>query len=155
MVELGLLFDDRAGGGDGGAGGDSGGGDAEGLLEGVNELAELQNGQALDLFDHGGDFFAHFNFPPNYCFLLRSFRSGFGSGGLEGAALLLQDLAEADGQAGDGCDHGAEPPFCSRIWPRQTARPVMGAIMVPRTFAYRASLEGSCAISAISDSLRI
>ena len=33
---------------------------------------------------------------------------GSGFGGLERAALLLQDLTENDGQAGDGCEHGAE-----------------------------------------------
>ena len=26
---------------------------------GMNELTELQNGKALDLLDHGGDFFTH------------------------------------------------------------------------------------------------
>ena len=33
---------------------------------------------------------------------------GSGFGGLQGAALLLQDLAQNDGQAGDGSDHGAQ-----------------------------------------------
>ncbi len=57
-VELGLLLDDGAGS-DSGAGGDGGGGNAEGVLQRVNELTELQDGKALDLFDHGSDFFTH------------------------------------------------------------------------------------------------
>ena len=59
-VKLGLLFDDGAGS-DCGTGGDGSGGDTEGVLEGVDELAELKNGKAFDLFDHGGDFFTHDN----------------------------------------------------------------------------------------------
>ena len=60
-VKLSLLFDDGTGS-NGGTGGDSGGGDTEGVLQGVNELSQLENGQTLDLFDHGSDFFTHGNF---------------------------------------------------------------------------------------------
>ena len=58
-VKLGLLFDNGCccaaccGSGNGCCG------NTEGLLESVNELAELENGKSLDLFDHGGDFFTH------------------------------------------------------------------------------------------------
>jgi 5'-nucleotidase/UDP-sugar diphosphatase len=59
-VKLGLLLDGSgSGGGSGSCGG--GGGDAEGLLESMYELAELENGKALDLFDHGIYFFTSHN----------------------------------------------------------------------------------------------
>ena len=59
-VELGLLL----GSGSGSAGsrsGHGGGGNAELFLERVDELRELQNGKALDLFDHSSDLFRHCN----------------------------------------------------------------------------------------------
>ena len=39
-----------------------GGGNTEGVLQSMYELAELKNGKAFDLFDHGSDFFTHCNF---------------------------------------------------------------------------------------------
>ena len=39
----------------GGGSGHGSGGNAELLLQGVNELGELQNGQALNLFDEGSN----------------------------------------------------------------------------------------------------
>jgi len=53
----------------GGGSGHGGGGDAELLLQSVDELAELQNGQTLDLFDHGGNFLRHCMEPPDSKFL--------------------------------------------------------------------------------------
>ena len=41
--------------------GHGGGGNAELFLERVDELRELQNGKALDLFDHSSDLFRHCN----------------------------------------------------------------------------------------------
>ncbi len=49
-------------------GGDGGGGHAEGVLELMHELRELQNGKGLDLLDHGGDFFA------GHCYFLLNIR---------------------------------------------------------------------------------
>ena len=43
------------------AAGHGGGGNAELFLERVDELRELQNGKALDLFDHSSDLFRHCN----------------------------------------------------------------------------------------------
>ena len=40
----------------GGGSGHSGGGHAELLLQSMNQLAQLQNGQSLNFFDHSGDF---------------------------------------------------------------------------------------------------
>src|SRR5699024_9902717 len=105
-VELGLLLSGGSGGASGGSG-HGGGGHAELLLQSVDQLAELQNGQSLDLFDHSGNFLRH-----DMCLLIVKFRfcwdrrslgggSGFlsgslGRGGLLGSsgglAALLRDL---------------------------------------------------------------
>ena len=59
-VELGLLL--GSGSSSAGSGsGHGGGGNAELFLERVDELRELQNGKALDLFDHSSDLFRHCN----------------------------------------------------------------------------------------------
>ena len=60
-VELGLLFDCCCGDACCGSG-DCCCGDTEGVLKCVDELAELKNGETLDLFDHSSDFFTHCNF---------------------------------------------------------------------------------------------
>ena len=61
-VELGLLFNDLCC--DCGACCCCDCGNAEGFANTVYEFLELENGESLDLFDHSGDFFTHFNFPP-------------------------------------------------------------------------------------------
>ena len=64
IFELGLLLH---GGGGCGRSGDSGGGggNAEGLLQGVDQIGQLEDGEGLDFFDQSGNFFAcHFDFPP-------------------------------------------------------------------------------------------
>ena len=57
-VKLGLLFNSGTGS-DSGAGSNSSSGNTEGVLQSMYELAELKNGKAFDLFDHGSDFFTH------------------------------------------------------------------------------------------------
>ena len=45
----------------------SGGGHTELLLQSVNQLAQLQNGQSLDFLDHSSNFLtSHCSKPPNY-----------------------------------------------------------------------------------------
>ena len=61
-VKLGLLFHDGASGGTGSGSGNGGGGNTEGFLQRMNELGQLENGKAFDLFDHGSDFFTHWFF---------------------------------------------------------------------------------------------
>ena len=58
------MTSNSVGSGSGSAGsgsGHGGGGNAELFLERVDELRELQNGKALDLFDHSSDLFRHCN----------------------------------------------------------------------------------------------
>ena len=113
-----LVLGGSSGGGAGSGGGDGGGRDAEGLLQGMDELAELEDGQGLDLLDHGGNFFAgHYNFLLFISLVGGAAHSAAGASSA-GASLL-----------------STVPPFFSTIWPRTTARLVMGASMVPRTFA--------------------
>src|SRR5699024_3085615 len=64
-VELGLLLlsGSSAGGGSSNSGGS--GGDTELVLEGVNQLSQLQHGQGLDFFNHSSDLFGcHCKLPP-------------------------------------------------------------------------------------------
>ena len=56
-VELGLLLSGGSGTG-GGTSGHGGGGNAEFLLQSVNDLAQLQDGQGLDLFNQSSYFLA-------------------------------------------------------------------------------------------------
>ena len=49
-VELGLLLDLSSSGSSGSGNSSSSGGNAENILQGVNQLGQLQNGQALDKF---------------------------------------------------------------------------------------------------------
>ena len=63
-VKVGLLL--SSGSGSAGSGsGHSGGGHAELFLQSVNQLGQLQNGQALDFFDHSSNLLGHFDKPPD------------------------------------------------------------------------------------------
>ena len=66
-VKLGLLLSGRSGSGSGAAGNSNGSssGNAELLLDSLDQLIELQNGQSLDLLNNSGNLLAsHFNIPP-------------------------------------------------------------------------------------------
>ena len=45
--------------------GHGGGGHAELFLQSVDQLGQLQNGQALDFLDHSSNLLGHFDKPPN------------------------------------------------------------------------------------------
>jgi hypothetical protein len=85
-VKLGLLFDDGAGS-DSGTGGDGSGGDTEGVLQGVDELAELKNGRPL----------------------ISSIMAAIFSLMIISS---IKNLCDADYSAAGA---STEPPFCSRI----------------------------------------
>ena len=84
------------------------------FLESVDELRELQDGKALDFFDHSGNFLAHCNDPPIF------------------KIFVLSELLGADDYSAAGTS-SAGAPFFSAICLRTQARPEMGASMVPRT----------------------
>ena len=93
-VELGLLFHfDSTGSGTGGDSGGSGG-DTEGLLEGMNQLGQLEHGQILDFLNEGSDLFRHFNI----------------------LHLVVVGVDKWDYSAGTSA--GAGPAFCWQIWSR-------------------------------------
>ena len=93
----------------------SGGGNTKLFLQSVNQLGQFQNSETLDLFDHSGNFLRHC-----ICLLIVIFVC-------VGCALNYS----AAGASAAASSAGA--PFFSAICFRTTARPVMGASMVPRT----------------------
>ena len=58
-VELGLLFSGLSSTGSGSSDSGSSGGNAEGLFQSMNQLSQLEDGQALNFFDQSSDFFRH------------------------------------------------------------------------------------------------
>ena len=56
-VELGLLLDLSSSAGNGSGNSSSSGGNAENILQGVNQLGQLQNGQALNFLNESSDLF--------------------------------------------------------------------------------------------------
>ena len=56
-VELGLLLDLSSSAGSGSGNSSSSGGNAENILQGVNQLGQLQNGQALNFLNESSDLF--------------------------------------------------------------------------------------------------
>ncbi len=112
-VEVGLLL--SSGSSSTGSGSSHGsGGNAELLLQSVNQLAELQNGQALDFFDHSSNFLGHFDKPPN-------------------CKIIFLDRGRDETSHYSAAASSAGAPCFSAICFSTQAREEMGASMVPRT----------------------
>ena len=65
--DLGLVNLALSGSSTGSGSGDSSGsgGNAEGIFQGMNQLSQLNDGEALNFFDQSSDFFRHGKYPPN------------------------------------------------------------------------------------------
>src|SRR5699024_5814598 len=108
-VELGLFLLGGSSAGSGSSNSGGSGGNAELILEGVNQLSQLQHSQGLDFFNHSSDLFGcHCKLPPIIVIIVSV---KLGLGGLFGggsATLGLADLVEHDGQAGDGSQESTQ-----------------------------------------------